>query len=126
VPSVDDSDFRYILLLMIFAWDERNAAHIGKHGVTSREAEFIVRHAHSPFPESTRDGKYRVGGQTQEGRYLQVVFIYPDDEDVEIESLDPLDRLAFADGTESVIDVIHARDLEENEKKQLRRRRKQP
>jgi len=111
---------------MIFAWDERNVAHLGKHGVTAREAEFIVRHARSPFPESARDGKFRAWGQTQEGRYLQVVFVYPEDEDVDIESLDPLDRLVFADGLEGVIYVVHARDLEESEKKQLRRRRKQP
>ncbi len=91
---------------MIFAWDERNAAHIRKHGVIPREAEFILRHARSPFPESTRDGKFRSWGQTQEGRYLQVVFVYPEDEDVDIESLDPLDRLAFADGLESVIYVL--------------------
>ena len=57
---------------------------------------------------------------------MQVVFVFPEDEDVDIESLDPLDRLAFAEGSESVIYVIHARDLEESEKKQLRRRRKQP
>jgi uncharacterized DUF497 family protein len=124
--SVDDPNFRYILLLMIFAWDDRNVAHIGKHGVTPPEAEFIVRHARSPFPESSRDGKFRAWGQTQEGRYLQVVFVYPDDEDVDIESLDPLDRLVFADGLEIVVYVIHARDLEESEKKQFRRRRTQP
>ena len=80
----------------------------------------------SPFPESAQDGKFRAWGQTQEGRYLQVVFVYPEDEDVDIESLDPLDRLVFADSLESVIYVVHARDLEESEKKQLRRRRKQP
>ena len=55
-----------------------------------------------------------------------MVFICPEDEDVEIGSLDLLDRLAFADGSENVVYVIHARDLEENEKKRLRRRRKQP
>ena len=54
------------------------------------------------------------------------MFVYPEDEDVDIESLDPLDRLAFADGLENVIYVVHARDLEESEKKQLRRRRRQP
>ncbi len=57
---------------------------------------------------------------------FKVVFVFPEDEDVDIESLDPLDRLAFADGSESVLHVVHARDLEESEKKQLRRRRKQP
>ncbi len=111
---------------MIFAWDERNVAHIGKHSVTPREAEFLVRHVRSPFPESTRDGKFRAWGQTQEGRYLQVVFVYSEDEDVDIKSLDPLDRLVFADGLESVIYVVHARELEESEKKQLRRRRVHP
>ena len=111
---------------MILAWDERNLAHIGKHGVKRRETESIVRHARSPFPDSTRDGKFRVWGQTQDGRYLQVVFVFPEDEDVDIQSLDPADRLAFADGSEAVIYVIHARDLEESERKQLRRRRKRP
>jgi uncharacterized DUF497 family protein len=118
LPGIDNCNFRYILLFMIFAWDERNVAHIAKHGVKPREAEFLVRHARSPFPESTRDGKFRAWGQTQEGRYLQVVFVYPRDEDVDLESLDPLDRLAFADGLETVIYVIHARDLEEREKKE--------
>ena len=111
---------------MIFAWDERNVAHIAKHRVTPREAEFVVRHARTPFPESTRDGKLRAWGQTQDGRYLQVVFVFLEDKDVDLRSLDPLDWLAFADGLEIVMYVIHARDLEEGEKKQLRRRRKQP
>ena len=57
---------------------------------------------------------------------MQVVFVYSEDQDVDIESLDPLDRMAFTDGLESVIYVVHARDLEGSEKKQLRRRRKQP
>ncbi len=54
--------------------------------VTPEEAEYVVRHARLPFPESTRDGKFRAWGQT-------------------------------------LIHVIHARDLEDREKKQLRRRR---
>jgi len=57
---------------------------------------------------------------------LQVVFVFPEDEEVDLRSLNPADQLAFADGSESVIYVIHARDLEEREKKRFHRRRKRP
>ncbi len=63
VPSVDDSNFRYILLLMIFAWDERNAAHIGKHGVIPREAEFIIRHARTPSRKAPGTESSEHGGR---------------------------------------------------------------
>src|SRR6266540_2015787 len=42
-PRVDLFNFRYILLLVIFAWDERNLAHIGKHGVKRLEAESVSK-----------------------------------------------------------------------------------
>jgi hypothetical protein len=47
---------------MIFQWDEKNTAHIQEHGVSPGEAEFVVRHAKSPFPEQIPDGKSLVWG----------------------------------------------------------------
>lgn len=37
--------------MLIFLWDEANVEHIGDHGVQSEEAEYVVRHAKSPYPE---------------------------------------------------------------------------
>jgi hypothetical protein len=47
------------------------------------------------------DGKYRVWGQSEEGRYLQAIYV----------SSPP-----------GVIYVIHARELDDDEKRRLRRK----
>ncbi len=65
-----------------------------------------------------------VWGQTVAGRYLQVIFFYPKDEDVDVESLSVPDLIAWSDGEERVVYVIHARDLEDDERKQYRKRRR--
>ena len=72
------------------------------HGVTPAEAEFVVEHPERGFPEDAGDEKLRVRGQSLEGRYLQVVYLL--------------------DST-GVVYVIHARDLTDREKRNLRRRR---
>jgi uncharacterized DUF497 family protein len=87
----------------VFRWNDWNLGHIGSHGVSSEEAEYVVENALRPFPEYVGDEKWRIWGQTFNGRYLQIIFLYdPDDS----------------------IFIIHARGLTENEKRQLRRRRK--
>jgi hypothetical protein len=63
-----------------------------------------------------------VWGRTDAGRYLQVIFIFPPDDEVALESLTPDDLIDWADGTATVIHVIHARDLEDDERKQYRKR----
>ena len=84
-----------------FRWNDWNVDHIAEHGVDPVEAEFVVRHARRPWPEKIGDGKWRVSGSTVEGRLLQVIFIFsPDD----------------------VVFVVHARDLNEAEKRRFRRR----
>lgn len=88
---------------MKFRWNEWNTEHIGDHGVRSEEAEYVVRDARAPFPEARDDDKWRVWGQSADGRFLQVVFVMDPDE---------------------TIYVIHARPLTDKEKKQFRRRRK--
>ena len=86
-----------------FRRNDWNVDHIGDHGVSPEEAEYVVDGARAPYPEQIGDGKWRVRGQTASGRYIQVIFVF-----------DP-DNTAF---------VIHARGLSDQEKRQLRRRTK--
>jgi uncharacterized DUF497 family protein len=85
-----------------FRWNDWNREHIAVHGVAPEEAEFVVNHAAPPHPEQIGDDKWRVRGQTANGRYIQVIFIIEDDSYY----------------------VIHARGLTDKEKRQLRRRRR--
>jgi len=81
-----------------FRWNEWNIEHIGKHGVSPEEAEFVVSKARRPYPKAREDDKWLVVGRG--GRWLQVVFIFdPDD----------------------VVFVIHARPLTDREKRRERR-----
>jgi len=86
---------------MEFRWNDWNLEHIARHGVTPEEAEDVIAKARRPFPESGGDDKFRVWGRTRGGRFLQVVYVEDDDE-----------RLY----------VIHARPLDEKEKRRYRRR----
>ena len=83
-----------------FRWNEWNREHIGIHGVLPEEAEYVVLHAARPYPEKTGEGKWRVRGQTAHGRYIQVIFVIEDEGYY----------------------VIHARGLNDQEKRHLRRR----
>ncbi len=102
---------------MIFMWNVSNVNHIWKHKVTPAEAEYVVKHAKDPYPRMRPDGKYRVWGQTEVGRYLQVIFVNQKDENVDLQSLSLEDLLAFSGGEETVIYVIHANDLTDQKKK---------
>jgi uncharacterized DUF497 family protein len=84
-----------------FAWDERNLEHIARHNVDQDEAEAVLDN--NPLILRAADDKYLAYGQTDEGRYLLVVFIRK---------------------TKSLIRVISARDLTGDEKSRCRRRRK--
>lgn len=84
-----------------FEWDERNLEHIARHDVDPDEAEAAIDNY--PLILRTTDNKYLAYGQTDEGRFLLIVFI---------RKPGPLVR------------VITARELTEGEKKQYRRRRK--
>ncbi|MFI5379316.1 MAG: BrnT family toxin [Tepidisphaerales bacterium] len=86
---------------MDFRWNVWNVGHIGEHGVIPPEAEYVVRHAKRPFPMDEGGGKWTVWGQTENGGYLQVVFV-----------LDP----------DETIYVIHSRPLTDKEKRNLRRK----
>jgi uncharacterized DUF497 family protein len=85
---------------MDFRWIGWNIHKCLKHGVRRREVEFVVRHARRPYPRQIGDEKTLVHGQTEEGRYLQVIYLLEDDD---------------------VVFVIHAMPLTERMKKRYRR-----
>jgi hypothetical protein len=87
-----------------FRWNEWNVNHIADHGVEPSEAEYVVLNARPPYPEKIGDGKWRVWGQSQYGRYLQVIFLH-----------DP--------GAETIY-IIHARPLTHGETRRRRRRKR--
>lgn len=94
----------YIIIRMgpAFRWNDHNEDHIAKHGVTPQEAEFVVEHPARGFPRREANGKYRAWGQSGSGRYLQVIYVF---------------------SPPGVVYVIHARDLGDDEKRRLRRRK---
>jgi uncharacterized DUF497 family protein len=77
--------------------------HIGEHGVSPADAEYVVTHASPPYPAKIEDEKYVVRGRDSVGRYLQVIYVF---------------------SPANVVFVIHARPLTEHEKRRLRRRRR--
>jgi len=88
---------------MEFRWNEWNLEHIAKHGVSWEEAEMVVRGARGSFPRKIEDDKWLAWGRGQGGRFLQVIFV-----------VDP----------EETLYVIHARPLNEQEKRRLRRKQR--
>ncbi|MBX3057679.1 MAG: BrnT family toxin [Anaerolineae bacterium] len=84
-----------------FWWDENNIEHIANHGVEPYEAEEVVTGSLRMLKAGS--DRYAAYGQTDNGRYLLVV---------------------FAPKSENRMRVITARDLTAAEKRQLRRRRK--
>ncbi len=86
-----------------FRWNDWNVSHIAEHGVTVEEAERVVDYPARGFPRFEGDRKFRVWGQTADGRYLQVIYVFSPPE---------------------VVYVIHARDLNDLEKGRLRRSRR--
>jgi uncharacterized DUF497 family protein len=83
-----------------FRWNEWNLDHATRHGVTPTECEIIVRKGKREY---VGDGKFRVVGRGEGDRWVQVVYCYDPDE---------------------IIYVIHARPLNDREKRRERRRRK--
>jgi len=86
-----------------FRWIEWNIEKCELHGVDPAEAEEIVNRARAPYPRRIDQGKTLVRGQAASGRYLQVIYLLERDD---------------------IVFVIHARPLNETEKRQLRRSRK--
>src|SRR5437868_3280743 len=106
---------------MIYQWTPWNRFHIGKHGVKPDEAQYVAEHAHPPFPRGIGDEKQLVWGQSESGRFLQVIFVYLADDEVDFFSLSPLDRIRFEGGDDVVAFIIHAMDMTDDQKRQYRR-----
>ena len=85
-----------------FRWNDWNLEHATRHGVNAGEAEAVVRYARPPYPRKAGDGKWLVRGHGIGRRYLQVVFVYDDDQ-----------VTAY---------ILHARPLTDKEKRLYRRR----
>ena len=60
----------YIISLVV---EPGREAHIARHGVRLAEVDEVV--FGSPFPTRTREGRRRLIGQTQGGRYLTVIVV---------------------------------------------------
>src|SRR3954447_17355269 len=108
--------------MLIFLWDEVNAEHIGAHGVLPEEAEHVVRHAKSLYPEKIGEGKRRVWGQARDGKYLQVVFVEPADDELDFETLTPEALWAMMDDEALFVRVIHAMPMTDDMKRRHNRR----
>jgi hypothetical protein len=110
---------------VVYAWDDENRDHIARHDVAAGEAEFVVERAAPPFPQSVGDGKFRVWGPTEDGRFLQVIYVLKAQSQVAYASVDPLDWALLGDDPRAKIArVIHAMELTDDMKRQLRRRRR--
>ena len=110
---------------MIFAWDDNNRTHLAKHNVRPEEAEEVVVGVRPPFPMEIGDEKLVVWGQTDDGRYLEVIFVLKPPQDVLYESLTAEDWHEVESGRATeIIRVIHAMDLTPAMKKRLRKRRR--
>jgi uncharacterized DUF497 family protein len=86
---------------MEFRWNEWNIEHVASHGVTPLDAEFIIEQARPPYPEMIGRGKWIAIGRRRDGAFAQVVFVLDED------------RTIYA---------IHARLLDDAEKRRFRRR----
>lgn len=86
-----------------FRWNADNVIHVADHGVSPDEAEQVLRAARPPYPRAIENGKLVVWGQTDGGVYLQVIYLM---------------------SPPGVVYVIHARPLNDREKKRYRRQRR--
>ena len=110
---------------MIFSWDDVNRDHIARHGISPEEAEYVVRAAENPFPQSIEDDKLVVWGTTESGRHLQVIYVLKWPDEISYESVTVDEWIAVEAGeVVVVIRVIHAMDLTERMKRLLRRRKR--
>lgn len=103
-----------------FIWTSANIAAATKHGVSTDEAEHVVRHESPPWPEkiTTADDVYLVWGRTSAGGYVEVIYrMLTDDSNIEFEEVESVD---LDEGGDTVL-IFHARPLTDSEKKRYRR-----
>lgn len=88
-----------------YRWNDANLDHATKHGITPKEAQQVVNRARTPYPRYIGDGKWLVWGQTTFGEYMQVIYVE-----------DP--------APPETVYIIHARSLDEREKRLYRRQQR--
>ena len=106
-----------------FRWDSWNLNHISEHRVKPSEAQYVVEQARAPFPKAAGNEKWLVWGQTLEGRFLQVIYVFDSDEDYDYESMTWQDMLELSADNAPRKYIIHARDLTAREKSRYRRKK---
>jgi uncharacterized DUF497 family protein len=102
-----------------FIWDDWNTEHATSHGVSIDEIEFVVARARSPWPMPQGDFKFLVRGQAASGRYIQVIYVL--ESDAAAIDYTEVDLLELAESADAIY-VIHARPLNDDEKRTLRKR----
>jgi uncharacterized DUF497 family protein len=100
VVELTDRTFSCITKSGSFRWNDWNVEHLTRHSVAPEEAESVIRAARRPFPRKIEEDKWLVWGQGRGGQFLQVIYVLDSDKTVY---------------------VIHARPLNEQEKRRLRR-----
>lgn len=110
---------------MIFAYDDWNREHVRKHGVQYADAEYVIEHARSPYPQRIDEGKYIVYGPDRYGRILEVVFAYRSGEELDFRSLALLELGELSDSRKDLVAVyiIHAMPVTGRRARRYRRRR---
>jgi uncharacterized DUF497 family protein len=86
---------------MKFRWNEWNLEHATQHGVGVDEIEWLIDAAKPPYPEDVGGAKMMVVGRGSGGRYIQTIYVLDED---------------------GALYVIHARPLDDHEKRRFRRR----
>ncbi|MBI2334568.1 BrnT family toxin [Candidatus Daviesbacteria bacterium] len=61
------------MIIKKLLWDEWNRMHIAKHNVEPDEVEEVCQSKN--LFERGRDGTYQITGQTESGRYLNIVVV---------------------------------------------------
>lgn len=110
--------------MLVALWNAWNLQHIAKHGVTRKEAEYVVLHARGPFPREIEDEKFLVWGQARDGRYLQVIFVRPEEDSIDLATLIGVDLFALAEDSSEPIYIVHAMELTARQKKRYRQIRR--
>lgn len=105
-----------------FIWDDWNREHIAKHNVSPQEATSVVLHAAGGYPQTRADGKSLVRGCTQDGRYLQVIFVLRSVSEIDYKAMRMQDIIELPDDCGLLVYIIHARDLSRSEKSKLARK----
>jgi hypothetical protein len=85
----------------------------------------VVEKAQRTSVQIVGEGKRRVSGQTQAGRWLQVIYVLKEPSEVGFAAVSPLDWSVLEDMPFAKITrVIHAMEMTSSMKRRMRRRKK--